>query len=173
MSRPTSIKTDSSSQADRLAPPETTPSKHALCTFSMRANVGSPPRMMEIVCKINPERLKSMMRCLGYNHTRSEIETMLKGIKPCNEGAIEFDDFLSVLDSKVQDEASDVEISQAFMVFDRDETGSITPGDLYSVMEILGQKVNKEQPSAIFKEADLDGDGVINFDDFYRLVKRK
>jgi Ca2+-binding EF-hand superfamily protein len=71
-------------------------------------------------------------------------------------------DFLSVLNSKVQDEASDVEISQAFVVFDRDKTGFITSGDLYSVMEILGQKVNKEQLSAIFKEADLDGDGVIN-----------
>jgi Ca2+-binding EF-hand superfamily protein len=67
-----------------------------------------------------------------------------------------------VLDSKVQDEASDVEISQAFVVFDRHKTGLITSGDLYSVMEILGQKVNKEQLSAIFKEADLDGDGVIN-----------
>jgi Ca2+-binding EF-hand superfamily protein len=48
------------------------------------------------------------------------------------------------------------------VVFDRDKTGFITSGDLYSVMEILGQMVNKEQLSAIFKEADLDGDGVIN-----------
>jgi Ca2+-binding EF-hand superfamily protein len=71
-------------------------------------------------------------------------------------------DFLSALESKVEDEASDVEISQAFMVFDRDKTGFITSGDLHLVMEILGQKVDKEQLSAIFKEADLDGDGVIN-----------
>lgn len=71
-------------------------------------------------------------------------------------------DFLSALDSKVQDEASDVEIAQAFVVFDREKIRFITSGNLHSVMEILGQKVNKEQLGAVFKEADLDSDGVIN-----------
>ena len=89
--------------------------------------------------------------------------------------------------------APDVEIAQTFQLFDREKTGFITSDNLYLVMGILGQKVNKEQLNAIFEEADLDGDGVINCksilqvnyidvaltvwfssdDDFYRLVKRK
>lgn len=71
-------------------------------------------------------------------------------------------DFLSVLDSKVQDGPSDIEISQAFVVFDRSKTGLITSSDLYSVMETLGLKVDKEQLSTMFNEADIDGDGVID-----------
>jgi Ca2+-binding EF-hand superfamily protein len=67
-----------------------------------------------------------------------------------------------VLYSKVQDEASDIEIARAFVVFDRDRTGVITPDNLYLVLEILGQKLDNEQLDAVYKEADLDSDGVIN-----------
>ena len=71
-------------------------------------------------------------------------------------------DFLSVLDSKVQDEPSDIEISQAFVVFDRSKTGLITSSDLYSVIETLGLKMDKKQLSTMFNEADIDGDSVID-----------
>jgi len=73
----------------------------------------------------------------------------------------------------VPDEASDTEVARAFDVFDREKSGQITSDGLYSVIEILGRRMDKDQLSAMFKEADLDGDGVINYDDFYHLVKRK
>ncbi|PVH67732.1 EF-hand [Cadophora sp. DSE1049] len=123
--------------------------------------------------KISLEQLENILKRLGFNHTRSEIKTMFNGINHCDEDAIEIDDFVSALDSTVPDEASDTEIARAFEVFDREKSGQITSDRLYSVIDILGQRMNKDQLSAVFKEADLDGDGVINYDDFYRLVKRK
>lgn len=60
------------------------------------------------------------------------------------------------------DEASDTEVARAFDVFDREKSGQITSDGLYSVIEILGRRMDKDQLSAMFKEADLDGDGVIN-----------
>ncbi|XMA13686.1 hypothetical protein WAI453_006477 [Rhynchosporium graminicola] len=161
MLRPAPIETNSSSQADGLNLPRTTLRNHP----SNASDNGNS--------KISLEQWENILKRLGYDHTRSENKTMFNGIKHCDEDAIEIDDFVSALDSKVPDEASDTEIARAFEVFDREKTGKVTPDGLYSVIEILGQRMNKNQLSAIFKEADLDGDGVINYDDFYYLVKCK
>jgi len=161
MPRSPSIETDYSSQAGSLASSTT--------TFGKRPSRSSDNGNN----KINPERLEAILGQLGYYYTRSEVENMLISINPGNETTAQLDDFITTLDSKVQDVAPDVEIAQTFQLFDREKTGFITSDNLYLVMGILGQKVNKEQLNAIFEEADLDGDGVINYDDFYRLVKRK
>ncbi|KAG4412660.1 hypothetical protein IFR04_014201 [Cadophora malorum] len=71
-------------------------------------------------------------------------------------------DFVFALDSKIPDGGSDTEIARTFEVFDREKSGKITPDGLYLVLEILGQRMDKNQLSAVFKEADLDHDGVIN-----------
>lgn len=124
--------------------------KDAFCTLDKRNG------------KVDLERLKTIIKRLGNNYTQTDTESMLRSIRTFQESEIIFNDFLSELDSKTQNQISDEEIAQAFVVFNRNMDGFITVGDLHYVMEILGQKVNEEKLNAIFKEADLDNDGVIN-----------
>jgi calmodulin len=63
--------------------------------------------------------------------------------------------------SSVKEEASDRDIRQAFMVFDRDNDGVISPDELRFVMDIVGERLSHEQLKAVMKEADLDGNGAI------------
>ncbi|XMA13655.1 hypothetical protein WAI453_006446 [Rhynchosporium graminicola] len=160
MLRPASTKIKSSSQADGLELPRTTLGNHA----SFSSDSGKS--------KISPEQLGHILERLGFDHTRSEVEVMLNSIKQHDEDAIELDDFLSALDSKISKEASDTETARAFEVFDRGNSGQITSDGLYSVLETLGQRIDKNQLGAVFKEADLDRDGVISYDDFHHFVKR-
>jgi Ca2+-binding EF-hand superfamily protein len=49
------------------------------------------------------------------------------------------------------------EYKQAFSVFDKDGSGSITTVELESVMKSLGQDPTKEELDAMIREVDADG----------------
>lgn len=56
----------------------------------------------------------------------------------------------------------EVEIREAFRVFDKDGNGHISAPELRHVMGNLGQKLTEEEISEMIREADIDGDGQIN-----------
>lgn len=62
-------------------------------------------------------------------------------------------------------------MSEAFAVFDVDKDGFITKGELRQVMNRLGENLTDEQLDAMIKEADLDGDGKINAEEFKKLME--
>lgn len=52
---------------------------------------------------------------------------------------------------------------QAFKVFDQDKDGFISVGELKHVMINLGEKLSNDEYEEMIKEADLDKDGLVNF----------
>ncbi|KAK2568962.1 Calmodulin-related protein 97A [Acropora cervicornis] len=73
---------------------------------------------------------------------------------------------------KKQMQARDVdsEMREAFRVFDRNGDGQISPMELRNVMTSLGEKLTEEEISEMMKEADLDGNGFIDFEEFVHMV---
>ena len=53
---------------------------------------------------------------------------------------------------------------QAFRIFDRDGNGYISPEELRTVMCNLGEKLTDDEVAAMIKEADMDGDGRVNYE---------
>ncbi|KAH1194162.1 Calmodulin-like protein 11 [Glycine max] len=62
------------------------------------------------------------------------------------------------------------ELKEAFRVFDKDHDGYISPSELRSVMRTIGEKVTDEEVEQMVKEADLDGDGLIDYEEFVRMM---
>ena len=56
------------------------------------------------------------------------------------------------------------ELRQAFRAFDRDGNGLITSAELRHVMTNLGEKLTDDECDEMIREADLDGDGMVNYD---------
>lgn len=63
----------------------------------------------------------------------------------------------------VNDVSTEDEILDAFRVFDRDGNGYISAAELRHVMLNLGEKLREEEVSDMIREADLSGDGLINY----------
>lgn len=61
--------------------------------------------------------------------------------------------------------------AQAFKLFDDDNTGFITLKNLKRVAKELGENLTDEELQEMIDEADRDGDGQINEDEFYRWVR--
>jgi Ca2+-binding EF-hand superfamily protein len=64
------------------------------------------------------------------------------------------------------------EIMKAFRLFDDDETGKISFKNLKRVAKELGENLTDEELQEMIDEADRDGDGEINQEEFLRIMKK-
>ena len=64
------------------------------------------------------------------------------------------------------------EILKAFRLFDDDETGKISFKNLKRVAKELGESMTDDELAEMIEEADRDGDGEINEEEFLRIMKK-
>jgi calmodulin len=85
-------------------------------------------------------------------------------------GTIDFPEFLTLMARKMKDTDSEEEILEAFKVFDKDGNGFISAAELRHVMTNLGEKLTDEEVDEMIREADIDGDGQINYEEFVKVT---
>lgn len=78
-------------------------------------------------------------------------------------GAIEFNEFSNLMAQRYSEIKEMKEITDAFKMFDRSGDGVISAGELRQVMTNMGQKLSDKDVDSMMKEADMDGDGQINY----------
>jgi calmodulin len=64
------------------------------------------------------------------------------------------------------------QILEAFKIFDKDGNGLISARELKHVMANLGESLSEDEVEAMIKEADIDGDGAINYTEFFVMVSK-
>uniref|UniRef100_A0A8C2DUK8 Calmodulin n=1 Tax=Cyprinus carpio TaxID=7962 RepID=A0A8C2DUK8_CYPCA len=79
------------------------------------------------------------------------------------------------------------EFKEAFSLFDKDGDGTITTKELGTVMRSLGQNpteaelqdminevdADDEEVDEMIREADIDGDGQVNYEEFVQMMTAK
>merc|ERR1712205_274691 len=122
---------------------------------------------------ITTKELGTVMRSLGQNPTEAELQDMINEVDADGNGAIDFPEFLSLMARKMKDTDTEEELVEAFKVFDRDGNGLISAAELRHVMTNLGEKLTDEEVDEMIREADVDGDGAINYQEFVRMMMAK
>ena len=62
---------------------------------------------------------------------------------------------------------------RSFRVFDKDGNGYISAAELRHVMTNLGEKLTDEEVDEMIREADIDGDGQVNYEEFVTMMTSK
>ena len=85
------------------------------------------------------------MRALGFEPRKEEIKKMVAEIDKDNSGNLSFDNFLSLMSTKMAEKDTKEEILKAFKLFDDDETGKISFQNLKRVAKELGENLTDEE----------------------------
>ncbi|KIW04752.1 uncharacterized protein PV09_04478 [Verruconis gallopava] len=124
--------------------------------------------------QITAEELGEIMRSLGQNPTATELQDIIAELDIDNSGAVDFDEFIRMMGQKLTSGgAEDDELLQAFKVFDKDGSGTISAQELKELMISIGESLSKDEIDEMIREADKDGDGVIDYKEFVQLMKEK
>uniref|UniRef100_A0A673GU87 Calcium binding protein 2b n=1 Tax=Sinocyclocheilus rhinocerous TaxID=307959 RepID=A0A673GU87_9TELE len=123
---------------------------------------------------INCRDLGECMRTMGYMPTEMELIELSQQI---SGGKIDFEDFVELMGPKMLAETADMigvkELRDAFKEFDSNGDGKISIIELREAMKkLMGEQLNPRDIDDILCDADLNGDGLVDFEEFVRMMSR-
>ncbi|KAF8355040.1 hypothetical protein PRIPAC_96663 [Pristionchus pacificus] len=116
---------------------------------------------------IGLDELEAAMKNLGLESTKDQLTKIIDEVDQRGNHEIDFDEFCEVMRRLYEKKSSwnDV-IRQCLDVFDQAETGSVTKRDFAWVLREFGDITDMTIIEDIFNESDVDGNGLIDKDEF-------
>merc|ERR1719456_258488 len=100
----------------------------------------------------------------------SELTRVTNEIDPHGRGILTFQQFVKMMSYFDRGLITEDEVTEAFKIFDRDASGTIESGELRHVLQTLGDKLTEEEADQMLGEADVDGDGEIDYNEFVQTI---
>ena len=124
---------------------------------------------------ISVQEISKIMKNYGNPMTKEEIQHMIKDIDTDNDGELTFEEFVTLMQKQVSeiDETDEDAVLRAFKSFDKDHDGKITNYEFRYILTMLGfdEKFTEDEVDTLFKECDLDNDGILVYQDFITFWK--
>lgn len=135
--------------------------------------------------------MKNLSKHLGVQLSDELLEKSIRLIDENGNNELEFDEFLNwlsnvnssksdefaVLKSKIRAQGARPltngqieQLRDVFLHFDADGSGTIDVDELGSVFESMGQTLSQQELETLMKQADDDGSGEIDFEEFLMLM---
>ncbi|CAB4377533.1 EF-hand [Rhizophagus irregularis] len=129
---------------------------------------------------IDIKELKVAIRALGFEPPKKdEIKKLLSEINnkstsesDDNVDTIDFDSFNKIMAVKMSERNLNDEFLKVFQLFDDDDTGKITFKNLKRIAKELSEDISDDHLREMIEEADLNGDGEVDENEFIHLLKR-
>lgn len=118
--------------------------------------------------KISFIKYKSIMNKYGINVCNDTAHLFFS--HPSSRGYLSINELYSYMLDYPNN--NDLELETAFNIYDKDNDGFISSRDLSETLKSFGDDVNEEDISKIMKEVDIDGDGLINYDEFVKMMNK-
>ncbi|KAK1313416.1 Calcium-binding protein CML38 [Acorus calamus] len=121
--------------------------------------------------KISPAELQSCLRTIGLHDLSSEdAEAVVESSDSDGDGLLGFEDFVKLVEVEGEGERSR-SLKEAFGMYEMAGAGGcITPKSLKRMLSRLGERRTVEECKTMIRRFDLNGDGVINFDEFKLMM---
>ena len=117
---------------------------------------------------ITTKELANIMRSLNQDPTEEELNEMIEEVDLDKNGEVDFEEFVTLMNRRSRETNIEEDVLNAFKVFDKEGNGLISVTELRHIMTTLGEQLTEEEIDDMLKEADNDGDGYINYEEFIK-----
>merc|ERR1711976_20142 len=119
---------------------------------------------------ITAKEVMAVMRSLGHKFSDEEMSNMISEFDNSGTGSIDWTEFLLMMQKRKIKVDNEIEVREAFKAFDFNNSGYLSPKELKTIMAMLGEELNDLEIQYMVEEADLDRDGLINYEDFLGIM---
>ncbi|KAK6999836.1 calmodulin-3 [Biomphalaria glabrata] len=120
---------------------------------------------------IPPSKLGVVIRSIGRAPTEAQLQTLCREFESKGVRALNFQQVEAIITKyEFAPETPDA-LRDAFRIFDKDGNGLISASEIRHILCNLGEKLTDEEVDEMIREADLTGDGQINFEEFVRILE--
>jgi Ca2+-binding EF-hand superfamily protein len=125
--------------------------------------------------EIGVEQIRKALKKFGQDLTRKEVEDMIRDLDQDGSGSLTFEEFVTLMIKQTVEEVVSIEdeVIRAFRTFDKDGNGKISMNEFRYILTKLGDKMPESEVDEIFKEADLNNDGFLNYEEFVSYWRNK
>ena len=122
---------------------------------------------------ISVNEIVKIMKNFGYPIKKEEAKKMVEEIDVSGDGELDFDEFVTLMEKQTNyvDESDEELVLRAFKSFDKDHDGKITNYEFKYILTQMGDKFSQDELDLLFKECDLDINGILDYQDFINFWK--
>eukprot|EP01071_Lankesteria_metandrocarpae_P008366 Lankesteria_metandrocarpae@DN4946_c1_g1_i2.p1 len=124
------------------------------------------------VGSIDAHEMKVAMRALGFDVKKSHVLKCMREYDKTESGRIDRHDFLDIMKQKIAERDPIEEMRKAFKLFDDDNTGQISLGNLRRVAREINENISDDDLRAMIEEFDKNGDGEISEEEFISIMNQ-
>jgi Ca2+-binding EF-hand superfamily protein len=151
----------------------------------VKAGAGRDPKAIDEITKVFKEfdadgdgrltltELMNVLKKSGKSASKFEMKMLMNQADKDRNGVITLDEFIAYMTAPETKIPNDSQLKARFGVFDKDGDGFITREEMTSIVAELGMTAEwtPKAIDALFSEADSNGDGMIDFDEFSAVFK--
>ncbi|XP_030529677.1 probable calcium-binding protein CML41 [Rhodamnia argentea] len=119
--------------------------------------------------KISALELRAYFASIGEYMSHEEARSVVGELDTDGDCLIDFGDFLKLM--KMDSGGDDSDLRRAFEMFEDEKgSGSITPKGLQAMLRRLGDAKSYEECEDMIRVYDIDGNGVLDFQEFHQMM---
>merc|ERR1712176_874522 len=122
---------------------------------------------------VSTSELASVMKTLGQDIDEKEVGVMISEVDSDGSGEIYFSEFCTLMARQMEKSDPEYEYKKAFAIIDKRKDGFIDNAELKHVMMNIGEEMSDHDIAAMMKEADIDNDGKLSYDEFLEVMLAK
>lgn len=123
---------------------------------------------------IKVREMGTIMKAFGICPIESEFQDMLKVYGLDDQGVVDFEIFLDIMQKKRKDVDKDEELIEAIKALDRDGTGLISVQELkHTMVSIAFEKLSDDEVNEIISIIDHRKENYVNVEEFVKMMLAK
>ena len=122
--------------------------------------------------KLSPSELRRCVGTIGEELLTEEAQELVASMDSDGDGLLGLDEFVGWMEKEIRgdEERKMEELGEAFRMYEMEGGECITPKSLKMMLSRLGESRSLEECCVMIRQFDVNGDGVLSFDEFKLMM---